>query len=76
MPIRTVFFFGNGNVAVCDEHGDQMPDYQGPLRDVREQILRDAPPTARFHHWLFPEILGKGEFEELTGPPEDWEPGG
>lgn len=26
--IKTIFFFANGNTAVCDEDGQQMPELQ------------------------------------------------
>lgn len=74
--IATVFFFSNGQVAVCDEHGKQIPTYQGKLRDVREPILRDAPAEAKFRHWLFADVLSKTEFKRFTAAPGEWEPGG
>ena len=39
-----------GIVVVFDEFGEQMPAYQGQYGDVRERILRDAPPDAVFSH--------------------------
>lgn len=39
--IRAVFLFPNGNIAVCDQYGEQMPDYQTPASGP--DIARDAP---------------------------------
>lgn len=36
--IKTVFLFWNGNVAVCDEHGQQLPEFQGHYSDVIERL--------------------------------------
>ncbi len=65
--IRTVLYFSNGSVAVCDEAGAQMPAYQGRLDDVRVAILRDAPADAEFRHWVLPDqVLRRDTFAELT----------
>ena len=42
--IAAVFVFANGMVAVTDEHGQQIPAYQGRWAEQREAILRDKPP--------------------------------
>lgn len=39
--IRSVFLFPNGNLAVCDQHGQQMPEYQHP--NAGPKVARDAP---------------------------------
>ena len=44
--IATVLVFANGMVAVCNEHGEQMPEYQGRWDDMREMIKRDLPTDA------------------------------
>lgn len=31
--IKTVFVFPNGQVAVCDQFGEQMPEYQGTAEE-------------------------------------------
>ena len=49
--IKSVFLFPNGNVAVCDEHGQQMPEYQGTFEEVREAIERDATTETEWHGW-------------------------
>ena len=39
-------------VMVFDENGEQIPQYQGMYPDVRERLLREAPPEAVFGYWL------------------------
>ena len=51
LVITTVYRFPNNMVAVCDQHGQQMNAYQGHIDDVRDLILRDAPPTAVYNDW-------------------------
>jgi hypothetical protein len=29
--IKTIFIFDNGHLAVCDEHGEQIPELQLPV---------------------------------------------
>ncbi len=48
--IKTVFRFQNNMVVVFDEKGEQIPEYQGRYEDVKESILKDAPPDAIFAH--------------------------
>jgi len=33
---------------VFDEKGEQIPEYQGQYQEVKENILKAAPPTAVF----------------------------
>ena len=47
--IKTVFKFSNGMVAVCDENGEQLSEYQGHYDKVKDKILADAPPDAEFN---------------------------
>jgi hypothetical protein len=43
-PVIThVMRFANGMVAVFDQHGQQMPEYQGTWDERRDSILRDKP---------------------------------
>jgi len=42
--ITKVIVWQNGMVMVFDQHGQQMPDYQGPKEEVWEKIQRDKPP--------------------------------
>lgn len=46
--IRSVLKSPNGIVLVFDENAEQIPEYQGQYEDVRNKILRDAPPDAAF----------------------------
>ena len=46
--IKTVVRFPNDMVMVFDEKGEQIPKYQGPYEEVRDEILRDASPDAIF----------------------------
>jgi hypothetical protein len=46
--IASVIRWQNGMVMVFDTLGKQMTDYQGCVDEVREKILQDAPPQARF----------------------------
>jgi len=41
--IDEVIKFGNGNVMVFDEKGEQMPQYQGRYDAVKAKILAHAP---------------------------------
>lgn len=45
--IRHIYVFTNGMVAVLDEHGQQMPEYQGKWGEMREKIERDKSPDAK-----------------------------
>jgi len=49
-----VIKFSNGMVMVFDEKGEQLPEYQGRYEEVKDKILADAPPSARFFRdvWL------------------------
>ena len=47
--IKTVFAFQNGTVAVCDQHGKQMPEYQGYWDETQEHILRLIAPHAEYN---------------------------
>ena len=39
----------DATVTVLDEHGNQIPDYQGRHSQVAARIVRDAPLTAMFY---------------------------
>ncbi len=52
--IRTVYRLSNDVVMVFDAQGEQIPEYQGQYREVREHILRDAPADAIFGYLLLP----------------------
>jgi len=46
--IKSVLKVENGTVLVFDENDEQIPEYQGQYEEVRDKILRDAPPDAAF----------------------------
>ena len=46
--IKSVLKVENGMVLVFDENDEQIPEYQGQYKEVRDRILRDAPPDAAF----------------------------
>ena len=46
--IKSVIKSEKGMVIVFDEHGEQLPEYLGEYEEVKEKILRDAPPDAVF----------------------------
>lgn len=52
--ITYVYRWANGMVMVCDQDGQQMPEYQGLFEYVREKIERDAPKDAQFNGWTEP----------------------
>ena len=64
--IQMIICFQNGMVMVFDEKEEQIPEYQGKYEDVRESILRDAPPDAIFSHWFGdatePHIVSREEW--------------
>jgi len=51
---RSIVFFPNGNAAVCDQYGDQMPYYQkGNHAQVIKRLKKDGI------NWRdIPEVLG------------------
>ncbi len=64
--IKTVIKSADGMVMVFDKMGEQIPQYQGHYKEVKELILRDAPPEARFG--CFPN---SGQ-ELMIVPREEW----
>ena len=48
--IKGVIKTEKGFVIVFDEKGEQLPEYQGQYEEVKDKILRDAPPEATFCH--------------------------
>ena len=64
--ITTVIKMKNDMVMVFDVNGEQMPAYQGPYDDVKDKILKDAPPSAVFIHWsgsdAVPETVTREEW--------------
>lgn len=49
--IKTVVRLQN-IVMVFDANGEQIPQYQGQYKDVKQSILRDASPETVFTWWL------------------------
>jgi len=39
-------------LMVFDERGRQVPEYQGQYDEVKEKILKDAPPDTLFGYFL------------------------
>ena len=54
--IKAVIRCQNGMVMVFDKKGEQIPEYQGRYEEVKESILKDAPPDTRFGYFLNYEI--------------------
>lgn len=48
--IRIASRFQNNMVMVFDEEGEQIPKYEDRYEEVKENILKDAPPDAVFAH--------------------------
>jgi len=46
--IATVWVCDNGMVVVCDQFGQQMPDYQGRWAEMEAAIRRDAGPDVKW----------------------------
>jgi len=53
-------------VLVFDQSEEQIPEYQGRYPEVREFILKDAPPETVFGYWL------DYETDIVTVPREEW----
>ena len=53
--IKTAIRFQNNMVFVFDAEGEQISEYQGQYEEVKEKILRDAPPDAVFTHGFWDE---------------------
>jgi hypothetical protein len=66
LAITTVIRSANGTVMVFDRRGEQLPKYAGCYSEVREKILKDAPPEARFGY--FPD----DELELRMVPRKEW----
>lgn len=64
--IRTVIRCLNDMVMVFDGQGKQIPEYQGQYQEVRENILKGAPPTAVFAYGF----TTSGELRKVAS--EEW----
>ncbi len=73
MAIQHVLVFPNQMVAVFDDAGNQMPEYQGRWSEMRSKILRDKPAhvnvTSLARFWM-KELASEADFENstLSGP--------
>jgi hypothetical protein len=52
--ISRVYRFQNDMVMVFDEHGKQIPEFQGPFEEVKEKIEVSASPATVFSGWREP----------------------
>ncbi len=50
--IKSVVRCPNNMVVVFDEDDEQVPEYQGIYEEVKERVLRDAPPETLFGLWF------------------------
>ncbi len=64
--IKIVHRLKNNVVMAFDEDGEQIPEYQGHYKEVRESILKDAPSDAVFAHGF----INSDELAKV--PREDW----
>ena len=55
--IRLVIRCPNDMVAVFDEKGEQVPEYQGHYDEVKQKILADAPGDCIFESYLYPKAV-------------------
>jgi len=58
--ITTVFVFQNGMVAVSDQHGQQMPFFQGRKQDAMPRIKRRLDQQKGVVTWYGIENLSTG----------------
>ena len=64
--IKTVIRIKNDMVLVFDEKGDEMPEYQGHYKKVKDKILADAQSGSIFSHWFNNSLI------PLVVEREDW----
>ena len=64
--IKSVIKCPNNMVMVFDEDEEQIPEYQGRYEEVKERILKDAPPEVIFGQWI------DYETDIRTVPREEW----
>ena len=64
--IKSVIRCPNDMVLVFDDDEEQIPEYQGWYQQVREFILKDAPPDTVFGYWF------NYESDITTLPREEW----
>ncbi len=64
--IRIAIRFKNNLVLVFDDEGEQILKYTGQYEEVKESILKDAPPDAIFANGF----THYGELRKVTR--EEW----
>ena len=64
--IKSVIRCPNDMVLVFDDDEEQIQEYQGWYQQVRELILKDAPPDTVFGYWF------NYENDIATLPREEW----
>ena len=64
--IKTAIRCPNGMLMVFDERGRQVSEYQGQYDEVKEKILKDAPPDTLFGYFL------DYDSELRVVPKEEW----
>ncbi len=64
--IKIAIRLKNNMVMVFDEEGEQISEYQGQYEEVKQSILKDAPPNAIFAHGF----TNYGELRKV--PREEW----
>jgi len=64
--IKSVIRCPNDMVLVFDDDEEQIPQYEGWYPQVRELILKDAPPDTVFGYWF------NYEADITTLPREEW----
>ena len=50
--IKTVIRTNNDMVFVFDEHGLQIPEYQGEYKNVNSSIMATSQEETKFIHWF------------------------
>ena len=64
--IKTVIWWSNNAVMVCDEKGEQIPEYQGRYEDVKDKILKDSSPATEFSTGVWKKSLTVISREEFA----------
>lgn len=67
--ITNVYIWDNGMVMVFDQVGQQMPDYQGHVDEVRSKIIADSPESAKLFvgRWReYVESVGSIDWDHLN----------
>lgn len=62
--IKTAIRLPNNMVMVFDEKGEQLPEYQGEYKEVKDLILKDAPGDAIFQCSMLVAPFGVVKREE------------